>query len=251
MGTEAKDYFATSASENQTLTPEAARITSHEEKKLEMEYGSSDSEGLQEQLEVMFDKHETQRRRASLATDDQPLPTRPSQKRQKTACFVHSLLESKVKSGAWAPNEEGFAQAHPSSKEHPTSENGVASNAPHTQSRLLTKKQLSDMAVGIREMSKKLGHIRLKLRVRNVFLLTKAHDQTLIAKTRDMAEWLLRHKNPDGEHYTVYVENTMQHNRIFDAEGIVAKDPTYKDRLKYWTNELCARKVRVLSTTLL
>jgi NAD+ kinase len=78
--------------------------------------------------------------------------------------------------------------------------------------------------------------------VRNVFLLTKAHDQTLIAKTRDMAEWLLRHKNPDGELYTVYVENTMQHNRIFDAEGIIAKDPTYKDRLKFWTNELCARR---------
>lgn len=60
-----------------------------------------------------------------------------------------------------------------------------------THSRLLTKRQLSDMAWGVRELSKTLGTLRLKLRVKTVFLLTKAHDETLIGYTREVATWLL------------------------------------------------------------
>ena len=61
------------------------------------------------------------------------------------------------------------------------------------------------MAYGIRELSKKLGQFRLNLKVRSVFLLTKAHDESLIAKTREISEWLLDNKNARGEPYTVYV----------------------------------------------
>lgn len=237
MGTDSKDYFTRPAAEQEPSH------SNREEQETELGYGSSESESMQEQLEVIFDKHDAQRRRASLATDDPPKKTRPGQKRQKTACFVHALLGNRVRSGAWAPNEEGLSQSQPSDKDYPAAgENGNEDHPQHTQSRLLTKKQLSEMAVGIRKMSKELGHIRLKIRGHNVFLLTKAHDQTLVAKTRDMTEWLLRHKDPEGGLYTVWVEITMQHSRKFDAESIIAKDPSYKDRLKYWTNELCARR---------
>lgn len=58
-------------------------------------------------------------------------------------------------------------------------------------SRLLTKKQLADMAWNVRELSKRLGGLRLKLKVKTVFLLTKAHDEDLIVYTRGVAEWLL------------------------------------------------------------
>lgn len=61
------------------------------------------------------------------------------------------------------------------------------------------------MAFGIRELSKKLGRIRLKLKVKTVFLLTKAHDETLIEYTRNITEWLLKEKSHDGVPYTVYV----------------------------------------------
>jgi hypothetical protein len=67
-------------------------------------------------------------------------------------------------------------------------------------SRLLTKKQISDMAYGIRELSKKLAQIRLKLNVRNIFILAKAHDETLISHTRETTDWLL---NQDPK-YRVY-----------------------------------------------
>ena len=58
-------------------------------------------------------------------------------------------------------------------------------------SRLMTKRELSEMAVGMRELSKRLGSIRLKLQVQTVFLLTKARDESLIEKTREVTEWLL------------------------------------------------------------
>ncbi|KAL8743710.1 MAG: hypothetical protein Q9190_003957 [Brigantiaea leucoxantha] len=111
------------------------------------------------------------------------------------------------------------------------------------------------MALGVRELSKKLGSIKLKLNVRNVFILTKAHDETLIgyesaidcnrsilkaySYTRELVQWLLS-KERDTQ-YTVYVEDTLEHNRKFDAQGLVSKDPGSESRLKYWTNELCAK----------
>lgn len=92
-------------------------------------------------------------------------------------------------------------QARPGNKA-PDEQNQKAHNE-NTESRLLTKKQLSDMALGIRELSKKLGHIRLHLNVKNVFLLTKVHDEELISKTRDLACWLLNNKNQNGVPYIV------------------------------------------------
>jgi NAD+ kinase len=52
------------------------------------------------------------------------------------------------------------------------------------------------MAFGIRELAKRLAHIRLKMNVQHVFLLAKAHDVTLIANTREIAKWLLTRDQP-------------------------------------------------------
>ena len=122
-------------------------------------------------------------------------------------------------------------------------------------SRLLTKRQLSEMAGEIRDLSKRLGNLRLRLHVKTVFLLTKAHDEALIEKTREVVEWLLS-KERDTPYivydsqwlplkkvltFDSYVENTLQHNRIFDAEGLLSADPSREGRLKYWDNDLCAK----------
>ncbi|TKA23546.1 hypothetical protein B0A50_07124 [Salinomyces thailandicus] len=202
----------------------------------------SDSDiGLHERFEVIFDKGAAQRRRASLEPGKGTRPSRPTSQRQRTSCFVHALLEDKTSSGQWTPSEEGMLSHRPADKDtgHPNPDG----EAKHTQSRLLSKKQLSDMAFGIRELSKKLGHLRLLLKVRNVFLLTKAHDQKLIANTRDLTEWLLKQRNQDGQGYIIWVEETMRDNKGFDAEGIISHDPeSRKGRLKYWTTELCRKR---------
>src|SRR6201999_2674463 len=108
-----------------------------------------------------------------------------------------------------------------------------------TRSRLLTKKQLSDMALSVRNLAKKLSNLKVRLKIRTVFLLTKAHDRTLIAKTREVSRWLLS-KERDVP-YLVYVENTLKDNEIFDAQGLVEEDPSFGERLKYWDNELAKK----------
>lgn len=121
------------------------------------------------------------------------------------------------------------------------------SHAQETQhSRLLTKKQISDMAFGIRELSKKLAQIRLKLHVKNIFILGKAHDESLIKYTRETTDWLLT-KNSG---YRVYVEHTLEDNKIFDKKGLLEKDPSFDGRLKFWTDELCEQKPQTFDIVL-
>ncbi len=122
-------------------------------------------------------------------------------------------------------------------------------NAVH--SRLLTKKQLSDMAWGVRELSKRLGSIKLELKVKTVFLLTKAHDENLIGNTREVAKWLL---SPERDvRYTVWVEDKLRDNKRFDLKGLLDEmgkeyaqmneangdNGKLEKRLRYWSNDMC------------
>jgi NAD+ kinase len=131
-------------------------------------------------------------------------------------------------------------------------------DASATHSRLLTKKQLSDMVHGARELSRRLGNVRLKLQVRRIFLLTKAHDEELIAYTREVTRWLLSDERETK--YTVYgtripraddihlqfgchsyVQQTLENNSRFDARGLIEEDESRSRRLKYWTADICAK----------
>ncbi|KAF7959778.1 hypothetical protein EAE96_001386 [Botrytis aclada] len=115
-----------------------------------------------------------------------------------------------------------------------------------THSRLLTKKQLSDMAWGVRELSKRLGSIRLKLKVKTVFILTKVHDESLIANTREVTRWLL---SPERQvRYTVFVEENLRDSKKFDAKGLLDELEEAEEgkgngdknkRLRYWSSNMC------------
>ena len=205
----------------------------------EYDWNMSDSEHLQDRLEVIFERNNSQpRRRASMQPSEGQEKMRPRHQRKTTSCFVHSLLSYRSEEGQWTPNSEAELATKATDKVTESHQEHVE---PHTQSRLLSKKQLSDMAFNIRELSKKLGHIRLLLKVSNVFLLTKAHDKKLIAFTRDVSQWLLQQQNSEGYPYTVWVEDTMKDSKIFDAEGLAQMDPSFRDRIKFWNPELCKR----------
>ena len=154
---------------------------------------STNSE-LVEQLEVIFESDQSHRRRSSLNT----IPSRPSLAHRKTSCFVHGFLkDEQLNRHETGQQVDRKADPHTSDKDP----HGHGSAGGSIQSRLLSKKELSDMAFSIRELSKRLGRFKLKLNVKNVFLLTKAHDPTLMKYTREVAEWLL---SPDsGGPYTV------------------------------------------------
>ncbi|KAK0752353.1 ATP-NAD kinase-like domain-containing protein [Schizothecium vesticola] len=110
---------------------------------------------------------------------------------------------------------------------------------PTLHSRLLTKKQLSEMAWGVRELSRRLGSIRLKFRVKSIFVLTKIHDRELVATTRELTAWLLA----QPARYTVYVEGGVWAHRLFDAEGLIAEAGGGEDdtrrRLRTWDEDMC------------
>ncbi|KAI1214612.1 ATP-NAD kinase [Annulohypoxylon truncatum] len=120
-------------------------------------------------------------------------------------------------------------------------------------SRLLTKKQLTDMAWGVRELSRRLGSIRLKFKVRSVFLLTKAYDRELIPKTRLVAKWLL--SKARDVRYIVYVEESLKSNDEFDAPGLLqelgqeycdsdvhAAKKSLENRLRFWNEKMCRKR---------
>jgi NAD+ kinase len=149
-------------------------------------------------LQVVFEGDFVHRRKASLAAPNGSSSSRPQNDRRSTACIVHSLLEKHdgVKMQDHDASYEGLKQERRVDKD-------PHAHADQTQhSRLLTKKQISDMAFGIRELSKKLAQIRLKLRVKNIFILGKAHDDTLIKYSVETVDWLLS----KDEGYKVYVE---------------------------------------------
>ena len=108
------------------------------------------------------------------------------------------------------------------------------------QSRLLTKRQLANMAMGIRSLAKKLGSLRVKLNIRTVFLVTKIYDRTLIAKTRDVVRWLL---SPERDApYVVWVEDVFEHDEAFDVKSLLEEDPSFKHRLRYWNSDMTNRQ---------
>ncbi|KAK5658517.1 hypothetical protein OQA88_1909 [Cercophora sp. LCS_1] len=113
-------------------------------------------------------------------------------------------------------------------------------------SRLLTKKQLSEMAWGVRELSRRLGSIRLKFRVKHIFLLTKMSDKELVAKARELTEWLLDEKGR-GTRYTVYVQDELKKDGGFDVKGLVdgvwekvgGERGDVERRVRSWDAETC------------
>ena len=214
---------------------------------------------------MVFDAENAHRRRSSMNSREVAKVTQQGAAlRENTACFVHQLLERQRK------ERKGLALNHitEDNKVQDKHDDQAISADDHEStihSRLLTKKQLSEMARGVRDLSKRLGSIRLKLRVRTVFLLTKAHDEKLIGNTREVADWLLSTERQ--VQYTVYVagmlskyggmltlsryvEKTLENNRKFDAKGLLSQDTSREGRLKYWTNELCAKRPHTFDVVL-
>ncbi|OQV10104.1 hypothetical protein CLAIMM_14148 [Cladophialophora immunda] len=100
--------------------------------------------------------------------------------------------------------------------------------------------RLMQTATGVREVSKQLQRKPLKRAVRNVMIVTKARDNSLVYLTRELAEWLLstpRYGNDLG--VNVYVDAKLRHSKRFDAAGLLAKEPRFSKMLKYWTPDLC------------
>ncbi|KAJ1966688.1 hypothetical protein H4R35_006933, partial [Dimargaris xerosporica] len=101
---------------------------------------------------------------------------------------------------------------------------------------------LVETAVGVRELSRKIGRARVKLpRCKRVLIVTKLQDRDLVEKCRDLALWLIQTPMYDGDQLglTVYVDAKFAKSKTFDYSQLVEQYPHCRDKLLFWTPELC------------
>ncbi|CAG8072433.1 unnamed protein product [Penicillium nalgiovense] len=163
-----------------------------------------------------------------------------------TACYVHSLIASEwitkdteLEIQTLSGNEpepvtesEGLQTEDQNQASVVYCKKGVKHAPTIVRSRHLTKGQLSDMIWNVRKLSNKLGSIKLMPTVKNIFVVCKAHDESLVSLTREVTRWLLS-KDRDTM-YVVYVEHRLETYEAFRALELVQDEPSAKDRLKYW-----------------
>lgn len=133
----------------------------------------------------------------------------------RTACFVHSLLQN---DRARSPSRQGSSEDLTRG-----SQPDVFNKGPERRDRWnrgMTKKELSDIALGVRELSKRLGikncdplfrrmvvmvgGARMKLRVRAIIVITKKHDLELVGMTREVTDFLLEYSVGKRDPFTMY-----------------------------------------------
>lgn len=202
---------------------------------------------------VLFGSEGVHRRKSSMVSDDTSRVARrhdPNSPRRNTSCFVHSLLgvggqeepqgdasiTPDVQADDKSPGSGRLSHGDSTAVDFGIRGQSEPSTSEILHSRLLTKEQLSDMAWNVRALSKKLSGIKLKLKVRTIFILTKAYDESLVALTRELTRWLLS-KERDAP-YIVYVDQEMRVHRQFDAPGLLKEEPSADGRLKYWDEQI-------------
>jgi NAD+ kinase len=101
--------------------------------------------------------------------------------------------------------------------------------------------------------------MRIRFRVKSVFILTKIYDQDLIPKTRQIAKWLLSKDRETA--FTVYIQDKLKPNKKFDVTGLIdelakeyaangqqsendARD-AIKQRIRYWDEPMCRMKPHI------
>lgn len=102
-----------------------------------------------------------------------------------------------------------------------------------------SKKKLSNTVFDIGELSKSLDNARIMLEIKNILIITKAHDKSLVLLTRKLVIWLLSYESSPQKKYNVYVESIFKNSSDFDSKNIIESNPSFENYLKYWTFELC------------
>lgn len=66
-----------------------------------------------------------------------------------------------------------------------------------------------------------------------------------------MCTWMTRMGAPEDKLIRFsFVEDKLETNAIFDAKGLLEKSPSHNGRLRYWNNELCAKKPQTFDIVL-
>ena len=107
----------------------------------------------------------------------------------------------------------------------------------------ISHSKLMQTAAMVREVGKKLQRRPLKRAARNVMIVTKARDNTLVTLTRELTQWLIetpRYSRDTG--VTVYIDQKLKKSKRFDIEGLYAQNDRFRDRIRFWSPALCLEK---------
>ncbi|CAK4032494.1 ATP-NAD kinase [Lecanosticta acicola] len=107
----------------------------------------------------------------------------------------------------------------------------------------LSHSRLMQTAASVREVSRQLQRRPLKRAVKNVMVITKARDNTLVTLTRELSEFLLATPRY-GKHIgvNVWVDSKLKKSKRFDLDSLLARDERFKDMLHFWTPALCLER---------
>ncbi|KAF2817701.1 NAD kinase [Mytilinidion resinicola] len=109
-----------------------------------------------------------------------------------------------------------------------------------TDDESISHSRLMQTATSVREVSKQLQRRPIKMKIRNVMIVTKARDNELVHLTRELTQWLLstpRHGSEVG--VNVYVDHKLRKSKRFGMDSILSQDARFEKMLRFWTPELC------------
>lgn len=104
----------------------------------------------------------------------------------------------------------------------------------------ISHSRLMQTAASVREVARQLQRRTMKKAVKNILIVTKARDNTLVTLTRELCEFLLgtpRYGRDVG--VNVWVDSKLRSSKRFDADSLLAQDKRFHDMLHYWTPTLC------------
>lgn len=104
----------------------------------------------------------------------------------------------------------------------------------------LSHSRLMQTAASVREVSQQLQRRSTKQAVRNVMIVTKARDNSLVELTRELAEWLMKEPRYGRDiGVNVYVDSKLKKSKRFATQSLVDQDPRFEKMLRFWTPALC------------
>ncbi|CCX14181.1 Similar to Uncharacterized kinase C1B1.02c; acc. no. O13863 [Pyronema omphalodes CBS 100304] len=181
----------------------------------ETEETTNDSSDADHFIQVRFDPHldSIRRRKSSLHDENCENNMRAG------SAFLHKIL------GNW---------------EHVFDAADLVDGVEGCNLKKMTRNQLHDMVLGLREMGRKYSNVQLHMKVKDVFILTKPWDQSLVTQTREISKWLLENG------YNVYIEDSFKCKPQFGADALFREleiTPGKKaGNLGYWTPKMCTTK---------
>ncbi|KAF8980377.1 hypothetical protein BGZ46_004304 [Entomortierella lignicola] len=176
---------------------------------------------------------------------DIPLPSSP--------ITLHHALDGPIPHTPVAKDKKGLPRSNEAcvrdtlAKDSPNSgdRNPYTGAGSFGQRRIMTPtSRLAETAVGVREVSKKIGRARVKWETpKTVMIVTKPGDDSLLKITKQIALWMISTRE-----IIVYVDEKMKDIPKFKYPSFLRSTKLgydYTQSLKFWTSDLCAQDAHI------